>query len=103
MPASIDRLALVAEAMGLDIHGLEKRDMALMAIQATRDLLKDLELPVSLKELGFPKNDIPKIAKYIVEERQFPYSLHLYNPRRLTIENVTALLENIYEGQLTGE
>jgi len=103
MPACIERLGLVAETMGLDVHGIPKRDAAIMAVQATRDLVKDLELPVTLKEVGFPKSDIPKIAKYLFEERQSYYLLQKYNPRRLTMENVTELLEKMYEGRITGE
>jgi len=103
MPACIERLAMVSEYMGLDVHGLSKRDVALMAVKATRDLVKDLELPVSVKEVGFPKGDIPKFAKYLVEERQSYYYLQTYNPRKLTIENVTELLEKMYEGRITSE
>ena len=103
MPACIDRLALVAEAMGLDAHGLSKRDAAIMTIQAARDLVKDVELPTSLREVEFPKADIPKVARYLVQERQSYYLLQKYNPRRLTIENVTELLEKMYEGRITGE
>jgi len=103
MPACIDRLAMVAEYMGLDVHGLSKRDAAITAVQATRDLVHDLELPASLKEVDFPKGDIPKFAKYLVEERQSYYYLQTYNPRKLTIENVTELLEKMYEGRITGE
>jgi len=103
MPACIERLAMVAEYMALDVHGLSKRDAALMAVKATRDLVKDLELPVSLKEVGFPKGGIPKFTKYLVEERQSYYYLQTYNPRRLTMENVTELLEKMYEGRITGE
>jgi len=103
MPACIERLALVAEYMGLDVHSLSKRNAAIMAVRAARDLVKDLELPVSLKEIGFSKGDIPKYAKYLVEERQSYYFLQIYNPRRLTMENVTELLEKMYEGRITGE
>jgi len=103
MPACVDRLAIVAEYMGLDVHGLSKRETAIMAVHATRDLVKDLELPLSLKEVGFPKGDIPKYAKYLVEERQSYYFLQTYNPRKLTIENVTELLENMYEGHIMDE
>lgn len=103
LPACIDRLAMVAEYMGLDVHGLSKRDAALMAVEATRDLVRDLELPVTLKEVNFPKGDIPKFAKYLVEERQSYYYLQTYNPRKLTMENVTELLEKMYEGRITGE
>ena len=103
MPACIERLAMVAEYMGLDVHGLSKRDAAMMAVQAARDLVRDLELPVSLKEVNFPKSDIPKYARYLFEERQSYYFLQTYNPRRLTTENVIELLENMYEGRIAGE
>ena len=103
MPACIDRFDLVAESMGLNVDGLSKRDGAIMTVQAVRDLAKDVELPTSLNEVGFPKADIPKVAGYLVQERQSYYLLQKYNPRRLTIENVTELLEKMYEGCVTGE
>jgi alcohol dehydrogenase class IV len=103
MPACLERLAMVAEYMGLEVHGLSKRDAAIMAVQATRDLVKDLELPTSLKEVGFPKGDIPEFAKYLLEERQSYYWLQTYNPRKPTLENVTELLEKMYDGRITGE
>jgi alcohol dehydrogenase class IV len=103
MPACIERVAQTADVMGLNTGGVSKRDAAIMAIQAITDLLRDLEMPTSLKQVGFPKGDITKYAKYIVEERQFAYYLHLYNPRKLTIENFTKLLEKMYDGQILVE
>jgi hypothetical protein len=58
--------------------------------------MQDIDLPTSLEEVGtFPQKDIPGFAKYIVEERQHLYDLEHYNPRKLTLENISKLLETM--------
>ncbi|MEM1515468.1 MAG: iron-containing alcohol dehydrogenase [Candidatus Bathyarchaeia archaeon] len=100
LPACIERLAMVASYMGLDVHGLPLRKAAIEAIKFVKELVEDLELPISLKDVGVPKEDIPKIADYIMEERQHYYYLQTYNPRKPTKENITELLEKMYEGRI---
>jgi len=63
-------------------------------------LMHDLELPTTLNEVNFPKADLDSFAEYIVKQRQFIYNLPKYNPRRLTIENMTKLLHDMYDGAL---
>jgi alcohol dehydrogenase len=100
LPACIERLAMVASYMGLDVHGLPPRMAAVEAVRAVKELVKDLELPISLKEVNVPKEDVPKLADYIIKERQTYYYLQTYNPRKLTKENVNELLEKMYEGRI---
>jgi len=64
--------------------------------------MEDIELPTSLRQVNFPEEDIPDFARYIVEERQYLYDLDHYNPRKLTLENTTQLLEGMWEGETAG-
>ena len=99
-PAIIQRLANVASAMGEDVAGLRPRDAAESAVRGVVELMKDTDVPVSLKSFNVPKKDIPRLADYVVKERQHMYTLPKVHPKKLTIENVTELLENIWEGKL---
>lgn len=53
-----DRLGLVAEATGVDVTGLSQREAAYEGIYAARQLVKDIGLPTSLRELGVRKDII---------------------------------------------
>ena len=98
MPACIDRLNLIAECFGVDTNRSSKREAAKKGIEAIKDLIRDIDIPLALKEYGVPKDDIPELARFIVEKRQNLYDLETWNPRKLTIENVTTLLNQMWNG-----
>jgi alcohol dehydrogenase class IV len=100
LPACTKRLAEIANVMDEDVSGGSIHDNAIESVKAVRRLMRDVELPTSLKEIGtFPKEDIQDFARYLVEERQYMYDLEHYNPRRLTLENITELLEVMWKGE----
>jgi alcohol dehydrogenase len=98
LPACIDRLVLLANCLGEDVHDYSKRVAAYKAINAVKDLIKDLELPTCLKEVKFPKEDMLQLAEYLVKKRQYDYNLPTWNPRKLSLENVTELLSRMWDG-----
>lgn len=97
-PLLIDKLAMVATVMGEDTTGLTKRDASLKSIDATLKLMEDIDMPMSLREVGVPEEDLKALAEYIMNERQYLYNLSTFNPRKLTLENVTRLLEKMWKG-----
>jgi alcohol dehydrogenase class IV len=99
-PLLVDKLANVATIMGEDTTGLTKRDASFKSIEATLRLMEDIDMPISLKEVGVPKEDLKPLAKYIVNERQHLYNLGAFNPRKLTLQNVEQLLEKMWEGRI---
>jgi alcohol dehydrogenase len=96
LPASIDRLALVDEAFGEDILGRPLREVAFRSIELVAKLVKDLELPTSLKELNVPREDIPKLVDCIMTK----FKRGATGRRPLTKENVTELFNRMWEGKL---
>ena len=102
LPACTERLAEIASVVLEDLGGLSTYDMALQSVDAVLGLMEDIELPTSLRQVNFPEEDIPDFARYIVEERQYLYDLDHYNPRKLTLENTTQLLEGMWEGETAG-
>lgn len=99
LPNCIDKLSMIASAMDLNTSQLSPREAAISAIGATFTLLEDIELPTALKEYDVPKEDIPEIVDYIIEDRQHMYDLANYNPRKLTKKNLTEFFEKAWEGK----
>lgn len=78
-PRELKRLA---RAMGVPVIG-----------PALFDLLKTVGLPTSLAEVGFQRGDIARAAAITVETDNG------LNPGPVTLEDVTALLEDAYHGR----
>lgn len=100
LPIIEDRLATLAAVEGEDTSDVTKSQAAHKSIDAVLKLMKDVDLPTSLKQMGVAKEDIKHLAKYIFDERQFMYDLKTYNPRKPTLENVTELLTKMWEGRI---
>ncbi|MGC8562905.1 MAG: iron-containing alcohol dehydrogenase [Thermoplasmata archaeon] len=94
------RLRPIAEAFGVDTYGLTDIEAATEAINSVVSLMKNLEMPTALKDASkFGKDRLLDMLEYILNERQYIYNLPVYNPRRLTKENVTELFDDIWEGE----
>jgi len=100
LTACAEKVAFFAEATGTRRWGRSERETAKLVPQAILQLMRDLELPTTLKQVNFPRADLESFAEYIVKQRQQIYNLPRYNPRRLTLENTTQLLIDMYEGAL---
>ncbi|HIH88702.1 TPA: iron-containing alcohol dehydrogenase, partial [Candidatus Bathyarchaeota archaeon] len=92
---SPDKLAAIAEAMGVDTTGLNRRDAAQAAVEAVRSLIVDVGLPTTLKEVGVRHEDLPKLAEQAVTipwiKVMFSYAI-----RDMTKELALQFLEEIY-------
>ncbi len=93
------KLALLAEAMGVDTCKMSVEKAAEAAIESTFDLLDDLDTPSDLKSYGMKLDDIPVLAEYILERSEIMYSMPAYNPRRATVKNLSEFFEMAYEGR----
>jgi len=100
LPLLEEKLASLATVAGENTGGLSKRQAAFKSVDAVMKLMKHVNLPTSLKEAGVPSVDLKPLAEYIVKERQFLYDLQTFNPTKPTLENVTELLEKMWEGRI---
>jgi len=100
LPALMDKLALMTTVVGEDCTGLTTRDAAFKSIEAVLELMEDVDMPTTLREVGVPKEDLKPFAEYLVTERQYLYDLITFNPRKPTLENITQLLERMWEGEI---
>ncbi len=93
------KLALLAQAMGVDTSKMSQKKAAIAAIEATFDLLEDLDTPVDLKSYGMELSDVRVLAEYILERSETMYSMPAYNPRRATVGNLEEFFNMAYEGR----
>jgi len=78
------RFAQIAEAMGEEVEGLSPMEAAPLAVEAVKELLNQLKIPIQLRDYGIPEKDIPKL----VEGGMKVSRLFVPNPRNLTQEDV---------------
>ena len=90
-PSVPDKLAQVAEALGVHVSGLTPDEAALAAALAARRLRDALPLPATLRELGVPEGDLPALAAAAAEVA--PES---GNPREASAAQLLAILENVW-------
>ncbi len=83
----IDKLPLVAQAMDIDISGLDKRQASERAIEEIEKLIDDLNIPKGLKEFGIKETDIPILAKDAMKSTQL-----VVNPRPVSQEDIENIL-----------
>ena len=92
LPAAADRLALVAEAAGIDTRGLTMEEAARAAIDVVRTLVSDLSCPMRLRDVGVQEGDFPLLAEAVMEEVPLTE-----NPRPISgIADIIDLLERAW-------
>ena len=91
-PAAADRLALVAEATGIDIRRMSTEEAAGSAIEAVRQFVGDLGCPMRLRDVGVHERDFSALAEAVMEEVPM-----LENPRPISgIADILELLERAW-------
>jgi alcohol dehydrogenase class IV len=96
LPLIEDKLSLLARAMGERIEFLSTRAAAQRACHLVYDLIKDLNLPVSMQELGYKQEDLPKMSEICVTRFQRPN-----NPRPMSKEDCNAIFRSMWEGEIS--
>jgi len=86
-----EKLALVAEKLGVNTAGMPVKEAAKQAVIALQALRDELGLPSSYKELGMTEDVIPEMAEH---------ALHFSgpNPRKTTYEDLVLLITAGYNG-----
>jgi alcohol dehydrogenase class IV len=101
LPACTEKLAYVAkQILGDEVYGLSQREAAYAFVKAVKNIMDDMEMPTSLKQLNIPSKELDDFAEYIYKERQHVYSLPRFNPRKLTPDNTKEFMHLMYEGTL---
>jgi len=88
LAASPNKFAEVARAMGQQVDNLSLSEAAELASRAVYDLLKDLDLPTRLSEVGVTVDKIPEMARDAVNS-----GIHNTNPRATDLNDLIQLYE----------
>jgi alcohol dehydrogenase class IV len=96
LPVIEDKLTLVARAMGERIESLSALAAGQRAVELVYDIIADVKMPVSLKEMGFKREDLPKMAEICIT--RYPRA---NNPRPMSKEECLALFESMWEGKIS--
>ncbi|MGB7398488.1 iron-containing alcohol dehydrogenase [Castellaniella sp.] len=93
LQASVDVYAEIAEAMGISSAG-GPREAACAMIASVRALLKRINVPSSLKDLGVKPEDLDAIAQQTMSAARLVEN----NPRKLDIPGVRSILDAAMQG-----
>ncbi|HOO39609.1 MAG TPA: iron-containing alcohol dehydrogenase [Deltaproteobacteria bacterium] len=76
-----ERFVMVADAMGIDTKDKDPADVAKEAVQAVRDLIKEIGLTETLRDFNVPaeREQLTALVELAYSDSQAPY-----NPRELT-------------------
>jgi choline dehydrogenase len=69
VPASPERYARIAQALGVETHGMDALDAARRGVEEIDRLTDDVGIP-SMEELGFSVDEIPMLARIAFEDPQ---------------------------------
>ena len=95
LPTIPEKLSMIAEAMGIETRGISVREAGIEAIRFVKKLAEDIGIPLSLREVGFDRDQLPLLTKTCVKEWPRPNS-----PRELTRQSVLEVLEKMWEGRI---
>ena len=91
MSVCIDKYGDIARAMGVDTIGMAKEEAAKAAIEAVRQLSKDISIPQTLREIGIKKEDLSRLAKDALAD-----VCTGGNPRDVVLQDIIGLYERAY-------
>ncbi|MCA1687323.1 MAG: iron-containing alcohol dehydrogenase [Actinobacteria bacterium] len=89
-PAAPERYARIAQALGVDVHGLEPLEAANAGIEELYRLTEEVGIP-TMEELGFSEEEIPMLARIAYEDPQT-----VGNPREVTAADYEEIYRNAF-------
>lgn len=91
LPATLDRQKRMASVMGIEVAAMSDEEAGMAAIAEVRRLLRELELPMRLRDVSVPKEGF----KHLVDNTMVDMVV-VSNPRPVTEADVYELLEKAY-------
>ncbi len=86
-----DKFKYIAEAMGVDTTGMDQAAYRKAAIDAVKQLSKDVGIPEKLHEIGVKEEDLPALA-----ESAFADVCTGGNPRPCTVESILEIYKTAF-------
>ena len=86
-----DKFKYIAEAMGVDVTGMGEAEYRKAAIDAVKQLSKDIGIPEKLNEIGVKEEDLPALA-----QSAFDDVCTGGNPRPCTVESILEIYKTAF-------
>lgn len=83
LKGNLDKFASIASALGVSTAGLSRREAAQCAVNVIRQLLTDIGLPTSFKNMGLDEKLIPEISSKAMKSGNIRI-----NPRTPKVEDI---------------
>jgi alcohol dehydrogenase class IV len=87
------KLALIASSMGERTESLNNDAAGKAAVRLVYNLMEEMGLSVSLRELGYERRDLEKMAETCIVKHK-----REYNPKDLTVQDCAAIFEAMWNG-----
>ncbi len=91
LPGCLDTFPVVAEALGEDVRGLSPRAAAEVALDAVRQLARDVGIPERLRDVGVTRDGLPAMTDDAMKSGNV-----LVNPRTTNRAEMLALFERAW-------
>lgn len=91
LPGCLDTFPAVAEALGEDVRGLSPRAAAEVALDAVRQLARDVGIPERLRDVGVTRDGLPAMTDDAMKSGNV-----LVNPRTTNRTEMLALFERAW-------
>ena len=95
LPVSTHRLARISAALGEPTWRLSTAEAAERAIYSVVRLMRDIGLPVSLREYGIKESDLAEMAELMIKLYYRPM-----NPRPMALEDSVVFWRKMWEGTI---
>ncbi|MGG0451790.1 iron-containing alcohol dehydrogenase [Priestia megaterium] len=89
--ANFAKFADVADALGVNVDVLSEREAALQSVIEVENLMKDVEVPTRLRDIGVKEEAIPAIAEEALDAIDRPT-----NPRRNNVKDIEKLIREAF-------
>ncbi|MBN2567974.1 MAG: iron-containing alcohol dehydrogenase [Deltaproteobacteria bacterium] len=93
LPVSIDKMADLGRAIGVNEEGKTTKELAYEAVKSVKKLYRELGFPNKLTEAEVPSSTIPEMVELTLKSHMMALNI-----RKPTKKNITELFENIYMG-----
>lgn len=97
-PSCLKKMLVLADALAVTKAGKSDREVALEVVQAVRDLVKDVGLPLTIADYGIEEKDLDLLSENGMKQTR----LLARSPKPYTIETTKQVFLNALRGELVG-
>jgi len=95
-PSCIEKMVLMADALGIQTNGITHREIAINTVKELSNIVKDVGIPITLKEFGIKAEDIERLSQDALKQTR----LLARSPKAYSLDDIRNVYTNAYNGFL---